>query len=460
MESYTKAITLKPNYVEAINNQGVILLEAGAPEKAIPFFESAIKINPHFAIALNNLGNALTQLTDYQHAFECFKKALQINNRYLDAYLNFGNSLKKLREYNAAIDCFQQALTLDDKNPEIYYLLGEVYYDMGDCDLAKNYYTKSLALNPNDIGTQCALTIAQLPKAYRSEEELIHSRAAFAKQLDQLQTDSLVAHNPKETLGAFCRHPFYLTYQEENNKQLLSQYGVICTNLSKSTQQALPHTWQPKSNPKIRVGIVSGYFCNHPVWHAVTKGWVNHLNRSLFDVTVFNTNGLEDEQTELAKSKSSNYVNCGSSLQAAAQIIAKENVDVLLYPEIGMDKASKALACLRLAPLQAVGWGHPETSGLPTMDLFISAELLEPIDANSQYSESLIRLPNLGTHLENERVRATNIDLKSLKIDSSLPIYICAGSPSKYSPTHDYVLVEIAKKLSACQFIFLILKKI
>ena len=45
----------------------------------------------------------------------------------------------------------------------------------------------------------------------------------------------------------------------------------------------------------------------------------------------------------------------------------------IVYPELGMDVTSFALAALRLAPVQAATWGHPETTGLPTIDYFLSA---------------------------------------------------------------------------------------
>ncbi len=41
-------------------------------------------------------------------------------------------------------------------------------------------------------------------------------------------------------------------------------------------------------------------------------------------------------------------------------------------------------------------WGHPITSGLPTIDYFISSELMEPAQGDNHYSEKLIRLSNLG----------------------------------------------------------------
>ena len=47
-------------------------------------------------------------------------------------------------------------------------------------------------------------------------------------------------------------------------------------------------------------------------------------------------------------------------------------------------------------------------------------------------------------------------NLLELEIDESVPILLCAGSPSKYLPSHDFIFVEIAKKLGKCQFVFFI----
>lgn len=453
--AYEKAIALRPNYAEALSNQGVLLLEEGKIDKAIVLFKNAVQANPQFAIAYNNLGNAFTQLEYYDDAFQCFERALQINPNYLDACLNFGNSLKKCKQYEVAIDCYQHALKIDAEYAKTFFLLGEVYYDTGDCELAKTYYAKSLELHPADIEAHIALAIAQIPKVATSAEELRESRTAFTKQLEFLQEIPQQSIDPTLSAKLITRHPFYLAYQEESNANLLSQFGAICTNLAQSIQDGLDiQRPSNQSDPKIRIGIISSFICSHPVWHAITKGWVNHLNPDHFELHIFNTNGVEDEETNLAKSKASSYTNCGTSILDAAQVIANHNLDVILFPEIGMDTVSKALACLRLAHLQAVSWGHPETTGLSTIDFYLSSQMLEPSNVANFYSEELIRLPNLGTYFESESIHVTSPNLEALGIDSSSPILLCPGSPSKYNPLHDSVFVEIAKKLGQCQFIF------
>ena len=322
--------------------------------------------------------------------------------------------------------------------------------------MAKTYYAKSLELHPTDIETHIALTIAQIPKVAKSEAELSNSRRTFTRQLEFLSPMPQQKIDPVLLERLIARHPFYLAYQDENNEPLLSQFGEICADLARPLQDRLDARQgvSTQANSKIRVGIISSFICSHPVWHAITKGWVNHLNPDQFELYIFNTNGVEDEETELAKFKASNYCNCGTDVLAAAQIIANQNLEVILYPEIGMDTASKALACLRLAPLQIVSWGHPETTGIPTIDAYLSAKLLEPDDAKSFYTEELIQLPNLGTDVEIQDAVALSPNLEDLGIDPSLPILLCAGSPSKYMPSHDFVFVEIAKQLGQCQFIF------
>ena len=454
-KAYVNAVILRPNYAEALSNHGTIFLEEGQPEKASLFFEKAISANSNFAPAYSNLGSAFTQLEQYENAFKCFERALQIQPNYLDAYLNFGNALRKCKQYDAALDCYREGLRLNISNSKIFFLLGEIYFEIGENVLAKTYYEKCVDLDPFDLVAHYALSIAQLHKVYGSTEEVAISRAAFSRQLETLSTNNQAQDSLEISAAAFSRHPFYLAYQAENNISLLSHFGYICVQQAESIQAQINSIEQlPKINSKFRLGIVSNYFCDHPVWHAITKGWIQQLDSDLFEIYIFNTDGKEDHETRLAQSSRAQYINCGKILSAAAKTIVEKNLDVLIYPEIGMDTTSKGLACLRLAPIQAASWGHPETTGLITIDYFISAQLLEPPNAENFYTEKLICLPGLGIYLEQPLIKVHRPDLEMLGISKKRPILICAGSPSKYIPANDFIFVEIAKKLGGCQFIF------
>lgn len=455
INAYKKAIALRPNYAEALNNQGVVLLERNMPEKAIHLLDQAIKANPNLASAFNSLGNALTLLGNSRDAFQSFERALQINPNYLDACLNFGNSLKKFKQYEGAVQCYQYALKINPQHAKTFYLLGETYYETGNYVLAKTYLAKSFALNPSDIESQYSLAIAQIPKVVESAQAISASRQSFARELSVLGIATTLTPDVALASKIIARHPYYLAYQVANNEPLITQFGAICNQQAQVIQNKLTTIHQqPKAHKKIRIGIISHFFCDHPVWHAITKGWVNHLNADLFEIHLLHTGGIVDGETKLAKEMASSYLNCGNSAVIAGQLIIDLNLDAILYPEVGMDTTCKTLACLRLAPLQVVSWGHPETTGLPTIDYYLSGQLLEPTMANQHYKEELVKLPNLGTYFEEPSVTIADLNLVELGITPNLPILLCAGSPAKYTPAFDQVLIELAKRIGECQFVF------
>src|SRR6185295_5076726 len=119
-----------------------------------------------------------------------------------------------------------------------------------------------------------------------------------------------------------------------------------------------------------------------------------------------------DAETALAQRHAHAFVSGERGLAQWAGAIRDARLDVLLYPEIGMDALTPRLAALRLAPVQVASWGHPETTGLPTIDHYLSAELFEteagPLQASApsgHYTESLVRLPGLGCHVAPAAVR-------------------------------------------------------
>jgi predicted O-linked N-acetylglucosamine transferase (SPINDLY family) len=119
-----------------------------------------------------------------------------------------------------------------------------------------------------------------------------------------------------------------------------------------------------------------------------------------------------------------------------------------------MDPTTLRLASLRLAPVQLAGWGHPESTGLPTIDGYLSAELFEPPEAADYYCERLLPLPNLGCYCQPYEQQPSAIDQAALGVASDRPVLLCPGMPFKYAPEHDIVFVEIARRLGRCQMVF------
>ena len=156
----------------------------------------------------------------------------------------------------------------------------------------------------------------------------------------------------------------------------------------------------PAPDEPVRVGIVSGFFFQHSVWKVGARGWVTQLDPKQFQIFGYSTNLKNDGETELARKHCHRFVEGPHSLERWRDIIAADRPHILLYPEIGMFHQVAEIAALRLAPVQCSTIGHPQTSGYPTIDYFLSGELIEPTEGDAHYSEKLVRLPNIGFHYE------------------------------------------------------------
>jgi predicted O-linked N-acetylglucosamine transferase (SPINDLY family) len=279
-------------------------------------------------------------------------------------------------------------------------------------------------------------------------------RERFAAELDALERWVTTERPPHGHLAVGSEQPFALAYQEESNRELLARYGSLCARLmaewhSREARPALPRAG--RSEP-LRIGFVSSYFRSHSVWNSHLKGWLRHLDRERFQLHAFDLGRGEDAQTALARSAVAHYEAGPRDLRGWLDAIRHAAPHVLIYPEVGMDPLSARLAALRLAPVQAASWGHPETTGLPTIDYYLSAEDFEPPEAQDYYTERLVALSRLGCHFERPASAADGTPL-SLG-DDGAPLLVCPGVPFKYAPQHDWILAEIARRLGRCRLLF------
>ena len=220
--------------------------------------------------------------------------------------------------------------------------------------------------------------------------------------------------------------------------------------------------WRPTARPrragaalaplrarKLRVGIASAQVRDHSVWNAITQGWVRHLDRDRVDLTLFQLERTSDDETARARRAATHFVDAPVTLDGWAQAVVDAELDVLIYPEIGMHPLTTRLAAMRLAPVQAASWGQPLSTGLPTIDLYISSQALEPAAGAAHYTERLLALPGMGVCVQALKPLAVATDFAALGLPPAEPLLLCAGAPFKYTPHGDAALVAIAARLQA-----------
>ena len=111
-----------------------------------------------------------------------------------------------------------------------------------------------------------------------------------------------------------------------------------------------------------------------------------------------------------------------------------------------MDAVSHFLAFARLAPLQCVTWGHPVTSGISTIDYFISSRDLEPEDGAQHYSEKLALLTAPPTYLHPFTFTPAENSRTDFGLEADDHAYVCAQSLFKFHPEFDALLGRILEQ--------------
>ena len=347
--------------------------------------------------------------------------------------------------------CHLRALALRPDFALAQTNLGIARQEEGDPDAAIDCYRAALDIEPEYCEARWALAMAQIPAVYSADQDPRAVRDSFAAalaNLDQWFGPRRIADGVR-VVGN--QQPFHLAYQDIDDTALLARYGALCGRLMAHWQREQGYRPGPVGQGgRIRVGIVSAHICDHSVWNALIKGWMLHLDRRRFELHVFHLGKTQGRETALARSLANSFVDGRGALPQWAESILAQGIDVLVYPEIGMDPMTAKLANLRLAAVQVAAWGHPETTGLPTMDYYVSAQDLEGEGAEGHYTEKLVRLPHLGCCWRPLAVTATASDI----IAPDRPLLLCPGAPFKYAPPSDGVLVDIARRLGRCRLVF------
>jgi len=450
-----KALAIQPNHPGACSNLGLALSKLRDPEAALAAFDHAISCQPDYATAFLNRGNVLVELKRFEEAIYSYDQAILNKPDLAEAFINRGSALLELDQPVAAVQSYDQAIRINPDRADAFSRRGHALMELDEIAQAADSYRAALRLKADYGLARWGLCFSFIPAILPDIASIESTRSALARSLDELEAwlGSTRLDLAFDAVGS--NQFFYLAYEELDNLALLSRCGDISRRIAQYWQNAKNiHPEVASSAGKIRIGIVSDHIREHSVWQAILKGWIEEINRDWFELHIFYLGATHDKATELAQSRADSFTEQLTSVEDWANRITSKQIEVLCYPEIGMESLTYRLAATRLARIQLTTWGHPESSGLPTIDYYLSAELFEPEQAEAHYREQLVKLPNLGSYYSPDQVLPVQPDLKALGIAPDVSILICPGTPFKYSPAYDKVLVEIARQLDLCQFIF------
>ena len=342
-----------------------------------------------------------------------------------------------------------------------YLRMARFEYAAGSHRAAISLCDEALALTEGSVKLELFRALFELPSFFESGQELSLSRERFCKALAHLK-ESLPNRSPEQVAEGYgavqAILPFYLAYQGQNDRELSKLYGETIEKIVAARLPGHPEVLPKKTlgpGERIRIGFPFSFPVNSVGWKFPLRGYLSQLNRDVFELCGYALSDKPQARCTEISELFDRFAEHQSSIEGWVDAIKADAPHILVYPRIGMDPAIQVLASLRLAPVQCTCLGHFVTTGLPKVDYFLSSDTTEPPDAQEHYTETLVRLPNLGVYyLPGESLDTSAVTRKHLGLTSGATVFHCAQSYFKYLPEHDWVFAELASRVPNCQLYF------
>lgn len=478
---FRRVTELAPQFSWAHHNLGQCLLNTRRESEAALAFQKALSLDPQLSLSRIALAKLLVNSDQHLQAQRLLEEGSRLQPSNVDLQIELGNVLRAEATPQAALTAYERALTLAPASFAAHFNMGTTLHAQGDTDKALPYAQRALELRPdsglaheglaNILAHQGEIAEAQtayaaaarlkpsdarrnvglevrggllLPPIPQSSADIREARARFARSIERLRQSDGSLVDPIQEVGAVT--PFYLSYHGLNNRRLLTELAAMYRDICPALNFVAGHCEQPlpKAGRPIRVGIVSTYLRDHTVGRYVL-GLVKALARPEFEVFVFTTRQPPDATSEAFKRAADHHAVLSGGLGQMQKQLGDAELDVLLYADIGMEPVTYFLAFSRLAPVQCAFYGHPDTSGIDTIDHYLSWALAESDDAADWYSERLALLSPEVTyaHLPKVEWAGRPADRSALGLASDARLYTCVQTPYKLHPDFDDLLAGI-----------------
>ena len=252
----------------------------------------------------------------------------------------------------------------------------------------------------------------------------------------------------------------YLPYQGFNDRDIRREVARLHKSptsgfgrlASDANADHFGHRTSNIEHRTIRIGFLSSFFRRHRIG-LLMGGLVKQLSRKDFEVIVLSSRAARRRCRGLFQAICGSLCGCALAFTGGPPAHCRPTVECTLLPGHRHGSGDLDAGSVAAALVQCTTWGHPVTTGIDTIDYFISGEARETEEADQHYTETLVRLksfpilsyqpeflPPLLPSLTDGRAR------KKLREDFGLAgdahVYACPQSLYKLHPEFDAVLEE------------------
>ena len=501
----TEILAVRPDFADASYLLGVLALNSGDATAAVSHLSAAVKHSPQSVHYLSSLVVACYKSGDIQQAEQFIRRAIELEPSQVDVRLKLaellrgqGRVVEALKEYSAVIqldpnnlealfmscplhrqlgnyrmayDGYQRLLVLQPGNAEILNALGAVCHEGGELAAAVDYYRQAIALRPdyveahNNLGgvlqrldrTDEAVSSYENALRYDGSHpswqlrivSLCQSVPASIAEFERYRSDLLDQLNrfaaegfratPEELVQTGAYPPYALMYHGRDDRPLRDAYARVYKPCFPEPEDPLRATGQR------RIGFVVTK-THETIFARSMAGVLRHIDAKMFELVVICIAGREQLLNEQLACPGVKILPVPESITGAAQALRQVRFDILYYWEIASDPLNYFLPFYRLAPVQCTSWGIQVTSGIPTVDYYLSSSLVEPPDGAEHYTERMLCSDTLLTYQYRSRLPEVPKCRADFGLGDDFNIYLFPQQIGKFHPDFDEAVAGILRR--------------
>lgn len=375
------ALAVNPNYYEARVNRVAALIELRQLEQARIEAESLVASHPTRPEPYGNLGNVLFAEGKLKDAIEQYKKALEIRPDYAEAHF----SLLVLQGFSGqqelVVDYLERCIEEKGETNQRLTLLAVAHKECGNLEKAMALSRKVIEVYPNSLRASVNLAgcLSDSGDPRQSLDIYEELTGADASQM-AMASNVLFEHN---YLSDFSREETYARHLAWAQKY---EAPVAAP--------AMFDAWNREPQRKLRVGYVSADLCAHPVGFLL-RDVVSKHDKGNFEVHCFSVGMKRDGITTAIEAAVDGWTDVAfQTPEELASTIRSAEIDVLVDLS-GHTGNHRLLAFARRpAPVQATWIGYFHSTGMSSIDYFITDPYTSPPDSGQLFSERAVRLPH------------------------------------------------------------------
>ena len=487
IESYEKALAIKPDWAEAYGNIGSARSQQGDLDAAIAYYQKAVALKPELEVLHFNLGNSYLQQNKYEEAITYYQNTLKIKPDWPEVHANLGSCFSMQGRLEEALVSYQQALGLKPDWAEVYCRMGHIQKQDKPLE-AIAHFEKAIECNPkfseahqqlcdllsHSTNLAGARKVADKYCENCGENAPVMSATAYVfsylqsgvsqKAIQKLEEIEKLCYEQVETFSVIELKLLYeiflfaVSHLRDNREKNASFYRLIAKEYYKKAVPQRPinrikHANHTGQKP-LKIGFLSKHFRRHSVgW--CSEALIRELSRITPHVHLYVTGKLNrDEVTQRFEEMAGKFYwpkKYPNGFADGGEILAEvvqDDLDVLIDLD-SMTVPTNVEVLYQYPAGICVSWLGFDAPYISDNHYFLCDEHTHPPGVEKNYLEQLVRLPVCSVAIG--ALQSIPVDREAIRnalgIGLNQMTYLCVAPGRKTNPEMVQAQVKILKEV-------------